>query len=312
MNFGQPTEKTEAFAMIDCALAAGINFVDTANVYNRGESERIVGEALKRNGHRSRVVLATKVQGRMGEGPNDEGTSRFHILQSVEDSLRRLQTDHIDLYQVHRPSMTPQDETLRALDDLVHAGKVRYIGCSTFPAWMVMEGLAVSDKYGLARYISEQPPYNLLDRRVENELIPLCQRYELAVLPWSPLGAGILSGRYPHSGEFPDDSRATRWGTRMQNRITKRSLEVAAAVADMAKERGMTPTQLALLWVKDQPYVTAPIIGPRTRRQLEEVIAVMDRSLNPVDRPLFDELVPPGSAVANFLNTAWWMKQRIQ
>ena len=160
-------------AIIQRALEAGINFIDTANVYNRGESERMVGKALKESGKRQQVVLATKVYGQMGDLPNESGASRYHIIQSCEDSLRRLQTDHIDLYQLHRPSQTiPQDETLRAFDDLVRAGKVRYIGCSTHPAWMVMEALATSERDGLVRYISEQPPYNLLDRRIENELVP--------------------------------------------------------------------------------------------------------------------------------------------
>src|SRR5436305_7775072 len=193
MNFGDPTPEDESLRIVDAALDGGINFVDTANVYNDGESERIVGRALRENGRRDEVVLATKVHGEMGEGPNDRGSSRYHIMKACEDSLRRLQTDHIDLYQIHRPSLTiPQDETLRALDDLVRAGKVRYIGCSTFPAWMVMESLMVSAEQRLARYVTEQPPYNLLDRRIENELVPLCQKYGLGLLPWSPLVGGIL------------------------------------------------------------------------------------------------------------------------
>ena len=155
-----------------------------------------MGKALA--GRRERVVLATKVHGKTGDGPNDQGNSRLHILQACDDSLRRLQTDHIDLYQVHRPSPEiPIDETLGALTDLVRAGKVRYIGCSTHPAWMVMEALAVSERRGFARYVSEQPPYNLLDRRIENELLPLAARYGLAILPWAPLAQGLLAGRYP-------------------------------------------------------------------------------------------------------------------
>src|SRR6266545_4834878 len=178
MNFGGPTPEAESIAIVDAALDAGINMIDTANVYNGGESERIVGKALAQNGRRDQVVLATKVHGEMGPGPNDRGNSRYHILKACEDSLRRLQTDHVDLYQIHRPALDiPQDETLRALDDLVRAGKVRYIGCSTFPAWMVMEALMISGQQNLARYVSEQPPYNLLDRRIKNELVPLCQRY---------------------------------------------------------------------------------------------------------------------------------------
>jgi aryl-alcohol dehydrogenase-like predicted oxidoreductase len=310
MNFGGPTSKEESIAIVNRALDAGINFVDTANVYNAGESERIVGEALKQNGRRHQIVLATKVNGVMGPGPNEQGLSRYHIVKSCEDSLRRLQTDHIDLYQAHRPPTMPQDETLRAFDDLVRTGKVLYIGCSTHPAWMVMEALSVSERYGLDRYISEQPPYNLLDRRIENELIPLCQRYGMAIIPWSPLAGGILTGRYPSSGELPQDSRAARseW---FRARVSAKGLQVAVKVAEMAKERNMTGAQLALLWVKDQPGVTAPIVGPRTLAHLEEFLPVLDMTLVEADRPLFDALVHPGNAVADFHNSNDWMKARI-
>jgi aryl-alcohol dehydrogenase-like predicted oxidoreductase len=312
MNFGGPTNEADSMAIINRALDAGINFVDTANVYNRGESERIVGKALQENGQRDQVVLATKVYGRMGDGPNDLGVSRFHIIKACEDSLRRLQTDHIDLYQLHRPPMTvPQDETLRAFDDLVRAGKVRYIGCSTHPAWLVMEALAVSFKYGLNRYISEQPPYNLLDRRIENELVPLAQRHGMAIIPWSPLAGGILTAKYPLDGKFPEGSRGARPSGRFPDRITRRGREVALQVAEMAQERGMTAAQLALLWVKDQPGITSPIIGPRTMAHLEDNLAVLERTLDDADRPLFDALVHPGNAVADFHNSNEWMKARI-
>ena len=313
MNFGGPTGKEESLAIINRALDGGFNFLDTANVYNAGESERLVGEALKQGGRRRQVILATKVHGKMGEGPNDQGGSRYHILRSCEDSLRRLQTDYIDLYQLHRPPLAiPPDETLRALDDLVRSGKVLYTGCSTHPAWVVMEALAVSERYGLARYVSEQPPYNLLDRRIENELIPLCLRHGLAVLPWSPIGGGILAGRYPGGDGFPEGSRAARWGQRFSERISRTALDVATRLAAMARERGLSSAQLALLWVKDQPGVTAPIYGPRTLAHLEEILPVLDRRLEDADRPLFDALVHPGNAVADFHNTNDWMKARIR
>lgn len=312
MNFGSPTSAEESLRIMNRALEAGINFVDTANVYNGGESERIVGRALKENGRRDQVVLATKVHNPMGTGPNDGGDSRYHIMRACEDSLRRLQTDRIDLYQLHRPPMTmPQDETLRAFDDLIHAGKVLYIGCSTHPAWMVMEALAISEQHHLARYISEQPPYNLLDRRVENELVPLCQKYGLAILPWSPLAGGILAGRYPPGEEFGEGTRASRTGEFFRFRISQTGRQVAAKVAQMAKERGMSAAQLSLLWLKDQPGVTAPIIGPRTMEHLESFIQIMDRRLDDSDRPLFDDLVHPGNVVADFHNTSDWMKARI-
>jgi 1-deoxyxylulose-5-phosphate synthase len=314
MNFGTATSAEDSHAIIARSLEAGINFIDTADMYQIGESERIVGQALKDLGQRQQVFLATKGFNRMGDGPNDAGASRYHILRACEASLRRLQTDTIDLYQLHRPPPLhlPQDETLRALEDLVRSGKVRYIGASTFPAWMVMEGLAISERYGWARYASEQPPYNLLDRRVENELIPLCQKYGLAVLPWSPLAMGILGGRYSQPGQFPQGSRFESWDIPfIRNRLTRRGIEVGEEVAKMAAERGLTPTQLALLWVKDQPGVTAPIIGPRTLQHLEDALPVMEMSLADSDRPAFDALVHPGAAVADFHNSNDWMKARI-
>jgi aryl-alcohol dehydrogenase-like predicted oxidoreductase len=285
MNFGDPTPESESIRIIDAALDGGINFVDTANVYNAGESERIVGRALRQNGRRHDVVLATKVHGEIGPGPNDRGNSRYHIMKACEDSLQRLQTDHIDLYQLHRPAPDiPQDETLRALDDLVRAGKVRYIGSSTFPAWMVMEALATSERYGIARFVSEQPPYNLLDRRIENELVPLAQRYDLALLPWSPLAGGILAGRYNDVDQgAPAGSRLDRNGREslFGERVTRRAVQIAREVGRLARERNLTASQLALLWCKDQPGITSPINGP-------------------------------GNAVSDFHNSNPWMKARIR
>lgn len=312
MNFGGPTDEDDSIAIINRALDGGINFIDTANVYTGGESERIVGKALKENGQRDNIVLATKVFNRMGDGPNERGVSRYHIIKACEDSLRRLQVDHIDLYQLHRPPMgVPQDETLRAFDDLIRAGKVRYIGSSTHPAWMVMEALSVSEKYQLNRYISEQPPYNLLDRRIENELVPLAQKHGLALLPWSPLAGGILAGRYPVDGDAPAGSRITRADKNFQARVTRKGREVAAKVGEMAQERSMTITQLALLWAKDQPGITSLILGPRTMNHLEDALPLLGMSLDDADRPLFDELVHPGNAVADFHNSNEWMKARI-
>jgi aryl-alcohol dehydrogenase-like predicted oxidoreductase len=313
MNFGGPTSEADSLAIIDAALDAGINFIDTANVYNRGESERIVGVALAREGWRDRVVLATKAHGEIGPGPNERGNSRYHLIKACEDSLRRLQTDHIDLYQIHRPAFDiPPDETLRALDDLVRSGKVRYIGCSTFPAWKVMEALMVSAEQNLARYVSEQPPYNLLDRRIENELVPLCQSYGLAILPWSPLAGGILAGRYSGS-DTPADSRAARNGpgSLFDQRVNPRARAAAERVAALATERDMTPSQLALLWVKDQPGVTAPIIGPRTREHLDDNLAVLERTLSDQDRQALDEVNGPGNAISDFHNSNSWMKARV-
>jgi aryl-alcohol dehydrogenase-like predicted oxidoreductase len=312
MNFGGPTPEDEAIRLIHTAFDSGINFMDTANMYNDGESERIVGKALKQGNRRDQVILATKCFWQVGDGPNDRGLSRYHILRACEDSLRRLQTDHIDLYQMHRPDFdVPIDETLSALTDLVRQGKVRYIGCSTYPAWKVMEALVVSEQKGYVRYITEQPPYNLLDRRIENELVPLAREYNLGLLPWSPLAMGILAGRYPPDGSLPEGSRAARRGGVFAERITRRGLEIGAKVAKMAEERGLTPAQLAMLWVKDQPAVTAPIIGPRTMDHLQQMLRLLEMSFPDEDRPLFDGLNPPGSAVCDFHDTSGWMKMKI-
>jgi aryl-alcohol dehydrogenase-like predicted oxidoreductase len=315
MNFGGPTNEVESFVILNRAIESGINFIDTADVYNGGESERIVGKFIKESGKRDQLVLATKVYSRVSEGPNDAGASRYHIIKACEDSLRRLQTDRIDLYQQHRPSLTiPPDESLRAYDDLVRSGKIRYIGSSTFPAWMIMEALSVSEHNSLVRFVSEQPPYNLLDRRVENEVIPLCLKYGLAVLPWSPLAGGILAGRYSSTGTgvYPEGSRATRFGTLFTDRISNRAREIADEVVHLAEDRGMTASQFALLWLRDQLGVTAPIIGPRTEEHIKDNLAIIDKKLAEEDRLLADNLVHPGNAVADFFNSNEWMKARIK
>ena len=313
LNFGGGTIEADAIRITHAALDAGINLVDTANMYHAGESERIVGKAI--TGRRDQVVLATKVHGRMGDGANDLGNSRLHILKACEESLSRLGTDYIDLYQIHRPSPEiPIDETLGALTDLVRAGKVRYIGCSTHPAWMVMEALAVSERLGLARYVSEQPPYNLLDRRIENELIPLALRYNLAILPWAPIAQGVLAGRYPDARAMPGDARAARQpgpNNIYADRVTPAGIAAGQRFTIIAREHGRTPGQLALLWCKDQPGVTSPIFGPRTMEQLTELLPVLDMSLTPAERLACDTLVPPGGVVVNFHNTAPWMKTPI-
>ena len=317
MNFGDRTDEETSIAMINKAIDAGINFIDTADAYGRGESERIVGQALAENGKRDQIVLATKVHGRMGDGVNEQGISRYHIMKACEDSLRRLQTDHIDLYQLHRPDLDiPQDESLRAMDDLVRSGKVRYIGSSNHAAWMVMESIAVSERLAISRLISTQPPYNLLDRRIENELVPVALKYGLAVLPWSPIAGGLLSGKYTldmaDGTAFPPDTRAGSGWKPILRRINSRALEVATAVKEMAEERGLNTAQLATLWCKDQPGITAPIIGPRTMHHLDDALAIIDMHLDEADRPLFDALVHPGNAVADFHNANPWMKARLQ
>lgn len=311
MNFGNPTDETDSIKIIHAALGAGINFIDTADVYNAGVSEVIVGKALV--DRRETVFLATKAHFKTGEDINDQGNSRRHILRAVEASLRRLQTDYIDLYQMHRPSLEiPQDETLGVLTDLVREGKVRYIGCSTHPAWMVMEALAISERLGLARYVSEQPPYNLLDRRIENELVPLALRYHLALIPWAPMAQGVLAARYSPAAEPPADSRAGRLpGSIYAQRVTLKGVEAGLNFSKMAQQFGKTAGQMAVLWCKDQPGITSPIIGPRTVEQLEGLIPVLEMSLTAEERQACDEINPPGGVVTNFHNTAGWMKTPI-
>jgi len=314
LNFGTPTPEEEARRIMQASLDVGINFFDTADSYNGGESERILGRFLKDTGQRERVILATKVYYPAGEGVNDRGLSRYHILRACADSLRRLHTDRVDLYYTHRSasSLIPVDETLGALTDLVRQGRVCYIGCSTHPAWEIMEALAVSDMKGLARYVAESPPYNLLDRRVENERVPLCQKYGLAIVPWSPIAMGMLAGRYPGDASFPDKSRAAANPQGIYaRRINRKGVEVAARVPEIAARYGLTPAQLALLWVKDQPGVTAPIIGPRTVAQLHEMLHVADLHADEALRTAFDELNPPGMAVSDFHNTSGWMKATV-
>jgi len=311
-NFANPIAEVEATRILNRALDAGINLIDTSNSYAKGESEAIIGRALKENGRRAEILLATKAHYPTGPGPNDRGNSRLHLIKACEDSLRRLQTDHIDLYQLHRPVFDmPMDETLGALNDLVRQGKVRYIGSSTAPAWKVMEALMVSELKHYARFVSEQPPYNLLDRRIENELVPLCQAYSLGILTWAPLAMGMLAGRYADAQAFPENSRAQLRGGIYADRITDRAIAKGNQFGALAREHGLDPAQLALLWVKDQPGITAPLLGVRTVEQLEHLLPVLDMQLDDALRVACDAIVPPGSAVANFHNTSGWLKMQV-
>lgn len=298
MMFGGRTDYDDAMDIIDRAIEAGINFLDTANVYNRGRSEEAVGRALQRNGKRDHIVLATKVHGRMDdEDPNARGNHRRHIIEQCEASLERLQTDWIDLYQIHRPvSDVPIDETLRALDDLVRAGKVRYIGTSTFAAWQVVESLWAAKEYGLNRFVTEQPPYNLLDRRIERELIPAARTYGYGLIPWSPLAGGFLTGKYKRGQEAPEGSRFAERKFYGEHAIDP-VFDVVERVEALAKDKGCTPSQLALAWCKDQPGITSPIIGPRTMQQLEDNLGALEVEVTDADREQLDTVTTPGGAV---------------
>ena len=295
-GWGNPDHE-ESISIIHRALDAGINFIDTADVYSRGESEEIVGKALA-GGRRDNVILATKVHGTMGDDPNEFGNSRRWIIREVENSLRRLGTDWIDLYQIHRPEIdTDIDETLGALTDLVRAGKVRYIGSSTFPASQIVEAQWVAERRGRQRFVCEQPPYSILVRGVENDVLPTCRRFGMGVIPWSPLGGGWLTGRYRLGADLPSSHRAERIPSRYDMSIpgNQRKLEAADALAQLAEEAGMTMIEMALAFVIRHPAVTAAIVGPRTMEHLESQLMAAEVTLSDDVLDRIDQIVPPGT-----------------
>jgi aryl-alcohol dehydrogenase-like predicted oxidoreductase len=290
----------ESIRIIHRGLDAGVNFVDTADVYSRGESEEIVGKALK--GRREQVVLATKVHGQMGEGPNERGNSRRWIIQECDASLRRLGTDWIDLYQIHRwDPETAHDETLGALTDLVRAGKVRYIGSSTYPPSEIVAAQWAAKRRGRERFVCEQPPYSLLVRGVEAEVLPICERFGMGVIPWSPLAGGWLTGAWRKGKEPPKSTRAERLPQRYDLSLpaNQQKLEAVEALALLAEEAGMTLIHMALAFVLEHPAVTAAIIGPRTMEQLESQLGAADLRLDDALLDQIDEIVPPGTNLSD-------------
>lgn len=292
------SHEADAIRINDKALDLGVNFFDCADVYGRGASEIILGKALQ--GKRDQVVLATKCHGKMDDhDPNAWGNSRRHIIEACEASLRRLKTDWIDLYQIHRPQPSiPIDETLRALDDLVRSGKVRYLGCSTFAAWQVCEAHYVAKELRSASFVCEQPPYNLLDRRIERELLPFLRTYDYGCIPWSPLAGGQLSGKYldqkPESGRYASSDP--------MGRVNEKSQDVVRKLKHIADEAGISLTTLSLAWVAGQPGITSPIIGARSEAQLTESAAACEMKLGEDVYKAIDEVVPPGSMVVEYYN----------
>lgn len=297
-QFGQRTPKADALQMVDAALDAGINFIDTASVYGRGVSEEILGEALQPSSQRARVFLATKFS---------SGVSHNAIMEQCEASLRRLRTDVIDLYQFHSfwPAI-PMDESLRALDDLIRAGKVRYIGTSNFAAWQEVEAVWVASELQLNRPVSSQPAYNLLDRRAEQELLPMARTYGQAVIPWSPLAQGFLSGKYRRDSSTPDDGRLTaKVGVQETGGLeTHQQAQVFALIdllTELAAAKGCTVSQLALAWCIQQPGITAPIIGPRTLEQLQDNLGACTIPITADDRRQIDAIIPPGQMLVHYM-----------
>jgi aryl-alcohol dehydrogenase-like predicted oxidoreductase len=294
--WGNP-EHDDSVKIIHRALDAGINFIDTADVYSAGESEEILAKALA-DGKRDEVVLASKVHFPMGDDPNRQGNSRRWIMREVDDSLRRLRTDWIDLYQIHRPDLdTDVDETLGALTDLVRLGKIRYLGTSTFPAQAIVEAQWVAERRNRERFVSEQPPYSILVRGIEADVLPVCQQYGLGVLTWSPLAGGWLSGRYRKDQDVPTSHRAERIPQRYDMTLpgNQRKLEAADRLAQLAEKAGIPLVHLALAFVLQHPAVTSVIIGPRTMEQLDSQLAAADLVLSPEILDRIDEIVPPGT-----------------
>jgi aryl-alcohol dehydrogenase-like predicted oxidoreductase len=301
MQFGWTADEETAFGIMDAYLEAGGNLIDTADIYSSwaegnpgGVSEEIVGRWMQARGNRQEIVLATKVRGRMWDGPNGEGLSRAHILRAVDDSLRRLQTDYIDLYQTHWfDADTPIEETMRVLDDLVRAGQVRYVGCSNHPAWRLAESLWASDKHGLASYSSLQPHYNLVHRaEFEREMAGLVAKYAIGVIPYSPLAGGYLTGKYRPDGPLPDSARAGRIRERYLGDTDSSSRYTALLdrMAEIGRSHGQGIAQVALAWLLSNPLVTAPIVGANSVEQLQGSLAAVGFRLSGEEMETLDEL----------------------
>ena len=294
MMFGGQTDEPTSIRIIHKAYDQGINFIDTADMYNMGESEVVVGRAI--SDRREKVVVATKGRQVMGDGPNDQGASRYHLMKALDHSLKRLNTDYIDLYYVHTPDYdTPIEETLRALDDMVRSGKVRYIACSNFRAWRLCEALWTSDKLNLNAFCCVQPLYNIMNRDIEVELLPLCQEKGIGVVSYSPLARGILTGKYKAGEAPPEGSRASRNDKRMQQAEWRdASLHVAQDIQAHCAKKGVPMTQFSLAWCLANPILTAVIVGPRTEQQYDDNIGCLEVTITDEDEAFIDSLIPTG------------------
>lgn len=295
MQFKWTTDEAASYAVLDAFWEAGGNFIDTADVYSRwapglkgGEAETVIGEWFARKGNRPEVVLATKVRGRMWDGPNGEGLSRAHILRAVEDSLRRLRTDYIDLYQTHSPDAnTPIEETLRALDDLVRQGKVRYIGCSNYNGWQLMEAVLQARHAGLSEYISIQPHWSLVEREdFEKNVLPVVKKFGIGIIPYSPLGRGFLTGKYRRGQSLPESKRLGS----VQALLTDKNFDLLDKLEELGRARGKTPGQMALGWMLTQELMAAPIIGANTPAQLADSLGAVGLKLTADEMRALDEL----------------------
>ena len=296
MTFGNEADEDTSKEITARFVEAGGNFLDTANVYSRGISEEITGRIMK-DYDREEIVLATKFRFPMGDGPNDSGASRAHILAACEASLKRLGTEYIDLYQIHCwDARTPLEETLSALDDLVRSGKVRYIGCSNFTGWQIEKSVRISEREGLARFDCLQPQYSLVVRDIEREVLPVCREEGLGVIPWSPLAGGFLTGKYSRDDAPPEGTRMASWQDTWQRHATPEKFDIVDRVVEIAESRDKKPAQVALNWCKDQPGITAPIIGARNLDQLENNLGATGWTLSEDEMSALDELSDPGYA----------------
>ncbi|MEM9817686.1 MAG: aldo/keto reductase [Cyanobacteria bacterium P01_D01_bin.6] len=302
MNFGGVTDEVTGKQIVAAALEQGINFIDTANIYNQGRSEEILGQALKEIGQRARVVLATKVHLQMdATDPNSSNNHRRHIVEQCQASLRRLQTDYIDIFYIHRPStQIPIDETLRALDDLVRAGDVRYIGSSDFAAWKLIESLWVAKEYGLNRFVCEQSAYHLLDRRAERELFPMTQSYGMAVTVWSPLAGGFLAGKYARDAARPEGSRLSAANDWADRHFKPAAFDVVEGVRQLAEKKGCSPAQVAMAWCLQHEAVTSVLMGPKTLEQLKDVIQALEVSFSEAELRSLDSISAPGRVIVPY------------
>jgi aryl-alcohol dehydrogenase-like predicted oxidoreductase len=289
-NFGRRLDDKATAIVVDQALEIGVNFIDTANMYGGGLSEEYIGKALK--GKRNQALLATKVSARMGQGANQSGNSRQHIMEQVEISLKRLNADHIDLYQIHFPDpRTPIEETLRALDDLVHQGKVRYLGCSNFSSWQVCEALWTSKAGRLESFVSVQPEWNMLNREVENELVPFCRTYGVGIIPYFPLASGFLTGKYRPDAAVPEGTRFYGDTRRQERTLTKENFSLLVSLEEFAKQRGHSMVELAIAWLLASPQVSSVIAGATSGEQVVANAAACDWDLSSEEIQLVDKLL---------------------
>ena len=294
MMFGGPTDESESIRIMHKAADIGLNFFDTANLYTGGRSEEVVGKAIA--DRRDQIVLATKGGTPQGSGPLEKGLSRRHLMCELEKSLKRLKTDYVDIYYAHVPDYdTPIEETLRTLDDMVRSGRARYIACSNFRAWRLCAALWTSDRLNLNRFVCVQPLYNIVNRDIEVELLPLCKECGVGVVSYSPLARGILTGKYKPGQSYPDGSRAARNDKRMREaELREVSLEISQEITTYCTKKGVRPSQFALAWVVANPNLTSVIVGPRTMEQFDDNVDFLDVTITEDDEAFVDNLVPPG------------------